>query len=144
NAVSNGLAFLAQLTVAFFLAPYLLRHLGHERYGVWSFVESFLAYFTLFDLGIAATLVRYVPKCRADGDDGLLNRVISACLLIFSIAGAVVVLLGFLILGIVLFMSTKVPDDLRAEAGVMAAVSLLALAATLPLSVYPAVLDGLG
>ena len=80
NAVSNGLAFLAQLTVAFFLAPYLVRHLGRERYGVWSFVESFLAYFTLFDLGIAATLVRYVPKCRADEDDGLLTRVVSACL----------------------------------------------------------------
>ena len=144
NAASNGLAFLAQLAVAFFLAPHLVRHLGDERYGVWSFVESLLAFFTLFDLGIAATLVRYVPKCRTDGDDALLNRIISACLLIFSAAGALVVLLGAVVFGVVLFASAKVPDGLRAEAAVMAAVSVLALAATLPLSVYPAVLDGMG
>ncbi|HEV3143152.1 MAG TPA: hypothetical protein VGZ47_04630, partial [Gemmataceae bacterium] len=50
NALMNGLAFIAQLAVAFFLAPLLLHHLGRERYGAWSFVESFLAYFTLFDL----------------------------------------------------------------------------------------------
>src|SRR5262249_34536021 len=93
---------------------------------------------------IAATLVRYVPKCREENDDGLLNRVVSACLLIFSIAGVAVVVLGFAVFGVVLLVSAKVPDGMRAEASVMAAVSVLALAATLPLSVYPAVLDGLG
>src|SRR5262249_49317746 len=80
----------------------------------------------------------------AEGDDGLLTRVVSACLLIFSIAGVVVVVLGAVVFGVVLFASAKVLNGLRAEAAVMAAVSVLALAATLPLSVYPAVLDGLG
>src|SRR5262245_55651154 len=52
SAAANGLAFVAQLAAAFVLAPLMLRYFGRERYGVWSFVESFLAYFTLFDLGI--------------------------------------------------------------------------------------------
>src|SRR5438105_3642902 len=112
SAATSGLAFIAQLAVAFVLAPMLLRYFGRERYGVWSFVESFLAYFTLFDLGISATLVRYVPKCRADGDVGLLDRVVSACLLVFSIAGVVVVLLGAAVFSIVLFTSAKVPAHL--------------------------------
>src|SRR5580704_6182344 len=58
SASASGLAFIAQLGVAFILAPMMLHYLGRERYGVWSFVESFLAYFTLFDLGISSTLVR--------------------------------------------------------------------------------------
>ncbi|MFL5340868.1 MAG: polysaccharide biosynthesis C-terminal domain-containing protein [Gemmataceae bacterium] len=143
NAGVNGLAFLAQLAVAFFLAPLLVRHLGRERYGVWSFIEGFLAYFTLFDLGIAATLVRYVPKCRAAGDAGLLDRVVSACLFVFSLAGLVVILLGVVVFSILLFTSAKIPAELRTEAAGLAAISLLCLAATLPLSVYPAILDGL-
>ena len=143
NAAVNGLAFVAQLVVAFFLAPMLVRYLGRERYGVWSFVESFLAYFTLLDLGIAATLVRYVPKCRAAGDAGLLERVVSACLLVFCLAGFAVIVLGSAVFAIVLFVSGKVPDTLRSETIGLASLSLLCLAITLPLSVYPAILDGL-
>src|SRR5262245_6718238 len=107
NAGSSGLAFIAQLAVAFVLAPMLVRHLGRERYGVWSFVESFLAYFTLFDLGIAATLVRYVPKFLAERDGAQLTRVVSACLLVFCIAGLLVLLLGAGAFGLVLSLSSS-------------------------------------
>src|SRR5262249_4124945 len=143
NAGGNGLAFAAHLAVAFFLAPYLVRALGKTRYGIWAFVESYLAYFTLFDLGIAATLVRYVPKYRAEGDGDRLNRVASASLLVFTAAGAAVFALGLAAYYLVLGRSSAIPDELRSEAGGMALVSIAALAASLPLSLFPAVLDGL-
>src|SRR2546422_10504213 len=54
NAAVNTLGFLAQIAVSFVMAPLTIRALGDDRYGVWSFVESFLAYMMLFDLGIAA------------------------------------------------------------------------------------------
>jgi O-antigen/teichoic acid export membrane protein len=65
GAATNWTAFAATLFVAFFLAPYLIRSLGDGRYGVWCVVEAILAYFTLFDLGIAACLVRFVAKYHA-------------------------------------------------------------------------------
>jgi O-antigen/teichoic acid export membrane protein len=144
NAAANGAAFILQLAAAFLLAPILVRHLGRERYGVWSFVESFLAYFTLFDLGIAATLVRYVPKFRAEGDHAQLGRVVSACLLVFCGAGVLTLLLGAAVFGTVLSASPKIPPALRPEAAGLALVSVLSLAISLPLSVYSAILDGLG
>jgi O-antigen/teichoic acid export membrane protein len=144
SAVANGLAFIAQLAVAFFLAPPMLRYFGRERYGAWSFVESILAYFTLFDLGITATLVRYVPKCRAENDTGLLNRVVSGCLLVFSGAGLVVVLLGSGIFSLILQFTSKVPADMHDEAWGMTIISLAALGLVLPLSIFTAILDGLG
>ena len=82
------MAFAAQLAVAFVLAPIVLRALGDARYGVWSFVESFLAYLMLFDLGVAASLVRFVPRCLATGDRDGLNRVFSACLASFGLVAA--------------------------------------------------------
>src|SRR6059058_3743733 len=106
NAASNTLGLLAQLALSFFMAPIVLRALGDARNGVWTFVESFLAYLMLFDLGIAASLVRFVPRHVATGDRDGLNRVFSACL-VFLLA-------------------------------------IANFAASLPLSVFPAILDGLG
>ncbi len=144
SASASGLAFIAQLAVAFILAPMMLHYLGRERYGVWSFVESFLAYFTLFDLGISSTLVRYVPRCRATGDIGLLNRIVSGCLLIFSGAGLLVFVLGLGIFAIVIKLTGKVPANLHTEVWDMMVVSVVTMAINLPLSIFPATLDGLG
>ena len=94
GAATNWAAFAATLVVSFFLAPYLIQHLGDARYGVWCVVESILAYFTLFDLGIAACLVRYVAKFHTTNERTELNRLVSACLVIFAIAAVAVLLLG--------------------------------------------------
>jgi O-antigen/teichoic acid export membrane protein len=144
SAAANGLAFVAQLAVAFFLAPPMLRYFGRERYGAWSFIESILAYFMLFDLGMAATLVRYVPKCTAENDTNLMKRIISGCLLVFSGAGVLVVLMGVGVFGLILRFSSKVPEEMHDEAWGMTLVSLVALGLVLPLSIFPAILDGLG
>src|SRR5215213_11161450 len=94
GAVTNWAAFAATLLVGFFLAPYLIRSLGDARYGVWCVVESILAYFTLFDLGIAACLARFVAKHHATGGRGELNRITSSCFGLFLLAAAGVLLLG--------------------------------------------------
>src|SRR4051794_39297275 len=94
GAATNWAAFAAALVVSFFLAPYLIQHLGDARYGVWCVVESILAYFTLFDLGIAACLVRFVAKFHATNERTELNKLVSACLVIFAIAAVAVLLLG--------------------------------------------------
>src|SRR5262249_4947867 len=86
GAATNWAAFAASLAVSFFLAPYLIRSLGDARYGVWCVVESILAYFTLFDLGIAACLVRFVARFHATDERGELNSLLSACLALFTIA----------------------------------------------------------
>src|SRR5271163_412889 len=88
------MAFAAALGVGFFLAPYLVRSLGDARYGVWCVVESILAYFTLFDLGIAACLVRFVAKHNATGERTDLNRIVSASLGLFLLAACGVLLIG--------------------------------------------------
>src|SRR5262245_66148008 len=76
GAATNWAAFIATMLVAFFLAPYLIRNLGDARYGVWCVVESILAYFTLFDLGVAACLVRFVAKFHATDERAELNKLV--------------------------------------------------------------------
>jgi O-antigen/teichoic acid export membrane protein len=143
NAASNWVGFAAQLAIAFFLSPVLVHGLGDRRNGIWSLVESILAYLMLFDLGVAASVVRYVAKFEATRDQESLNRVFSTSLCIFAAAGALVltIALGLAWFGMALF---NVPPDLLGEARWMLALLGLNLALGLPLGVFPSVLDGLG
>jgi O-antigen/teichoic acid export membrane protein len=148
NAASNTLGLLAQLAVSFVMAPLVLRALGDARNGVWTFVESFLAYLMLFDLGIAASLVRFVPRHVATGDRDGLNRVFSACLVFFLGLGAVACIVGVVFAYAFADHFLKLsPEDAAALGGETRVVFLLAVAnfaVSLPLSVFPAILDGLG
>src|SRR5580698_2209664 len=94
GAATNWAAFATSMAVSFFLSPYLIRTLGDARYGIWCVVEAILAYFTLFDLGIAACLVRFVAKHHAVDERTELNKTVSCCLVIFTGAAGCVLLLG--------------------------------------------------
>src|SRR5262249_20539399 len=115
NALANWIGFAVQLVVAFFMSPILVHGLGAPRYGVWSLVESVLAYLLLFDLGIGASVVRYVARFEANGDLGRLNRVFSTSVCLFAAAGAMVMILA-LALACVVSSFTKVPAELVHEA----------------------------
>jgi O-antigen/teichoic acid export membrane protein len=143
NAASNALSLVAQIAVSFFLTPVVIGALGQARYGVWSIAESFLAYLMLFDLGVAAALVRFVPRCLAAQDRDGLNRVFSTCLAFFTVVAAVAGLVGWLILQLFADHVLLVPDDLRGEVRLVFLTVVVNFAASLPLSVFPAVLDGL-
>jgi len=142
GAVTNWLAFAAVLLVGFFITPYLVRRLGDGPYGVWAFVESVLAYFTLFDLGIAACVVRFVARFHTTGDRDELNRLVSTALALFVGLGAAVLVFGSVLLPVVLpsLESAGVPHR---EVLAFALLMLANLAVTLPLSVFPSILDGL-
>jgi O-antigen/teichoic acid export membrane protein len=143
NATVSAAGYAAQLLVAFFLCPRLVHGLGDHRYGMWSLVESILAYLTLFDLGVAASVVRFVSRLVAKQDSEGVNRVFSTSVCIFGIAGgiALVIALG---LAFVALPWLRVPPDLLVETRWMLVLLGINLALGLPLHVFAAVLDGLG
>jgi O-antigen/teichoic acid export membrane protein len=142
GAATNWLAFAATLGVSFFLTPFLIAGVGTARYDVWCVAESILAYFTLLDMGIAACLVRYVAKHHAAGGRDPLNRIASSCLGLYTAAGLTALAVGTPVL-------VALSPTLDARAGnpgdvlPFTLLMLANLAATLPLSVFPSVLDGL-
>jgi O-antigen/teichoic acid export membrane protein len=141
GAASNWLVFGATLAVTFFLTPYLVRRLGQGPYGLWNVVESLLAYFTLFDLGIAASVERFVARFRTTGERDDLNRLVSTCFALF----AGLAFAGFAVLGTATPLVLSAVADVGMPRGELLAFGFLmlgTLAATLPLSVFAATLDG--
>ncbi len=143
NAGSNTAAFLATLAVSFVLAPIVLRALGDVRFGAWAFAESFIAYLTLFDMGVAAALVRFVPRALARDDHAELGRLYSASLLFFAAGSIIAAVIGvaFAYFALPRFFTDPVfADEFRGLFMTLVG----SFSVTLPLSVYPAMLDGLG
>lgn len=142
GAATNWVAFAAVLAVAFFLTPFLIDRLGPSRYGVWCVVEAVLAYFTLLDMGVGACLVRAVARHHAAGDREAVNRVASACLAVFAAAGGAAGVAGVPVL---LALAGPLAAQADGDPGVLPFMLLMLanLAVSLPLSVFPTILDGL-
>jgi O-antigen/teichoic acid export membrane protein len=143
NAAANGIGFVTQVIVAFVASPILVHHLGDNRYGVWSLVESVLVYFTLFDFGVGASVVRYVARFEACADHDRLNRVFSTSLAIFAAFGA----LAFaLVVAVAQLGATPlgVPASFASDTQWLFLLLGANLTVSLTFGVYPAVLEGLG
>src|SRR5262245_66564905 len=94
NAAARWFVFVGQIAIAFFMSPFLVHSLGDRRYGMWSLLESVLAYLMLLDLGVAASVVRFVARFEATRDRDSLNRVFSTSVCLSSAAGVAALVLA--------------------------------------------------
>jgi len=133
---------LVTLGVWFFLTPFMVSHLGHTTYGLWALIGSIVAYASLLDLGIAASIVKFVAEHRAREEHEELTAMLASCLGAFLALGALVVTLGAT-------LAPFLPNifDIPAHDQRTASWAILAAAAnaglSLPLSIPNAVLFGL-
>jgi O-antigen/teichoic acid export membrane protein len=127
------------------LTPYLLHHLGAERYGIWllaltvTFSNGFLSF---GDAGLPEAAIRFIAEARARDDESEIGAIVSSLLVLY-------VPLGFVIGGLlVLLASTFVHAfGIRSELA-QVSVWVFALAGAqvvfdLPAAAFQAVLQGL-
>jgi O-antigen/teichoic acid export membrane protein len=144
NAAANWLGYAGQILVAFFLMPILNGALGNDRYGIWSLVESILAYLVLLDFGIGASVVRFVARFEATRDYDKVNRVFSTSVCIFLAAGLLAMGLAVGLAFLVLPCFDKIPAELGPEARWLLIILGVNLGLGLPLKVFSCLLDALG
>ena len=58
------------------VAPFILRHVGQETYGVYKTIASLGASLAVADLGLSSTMTRYIAKFLAEGDKKKANNFI--------------------------------------------------------------------
>lgn len=133
---------LVTLGVWFFLTPFMVRHLGHTTYGLWALIGSIVAYASLLDLGIAASIVKFVAEHRTREENEELKTMLASALRVFLVLGSAIVVVGAI-------LAPFIPDIFNVPAGEKGTASWAVLAAAasaglaLPLSLPSAVLFGL-
>jgi O-antigen/teichoic acid export membrane protein len=94
NVLFNWFGTVANMAVGFFLAPFILHHIGNVGYGVWLLAISAVAYLGLLDLGIQDSVLRFVSKGHTLKDHQSASEAMSAALWIRMLISIVAFLLS--------------------------------------------------
>lgn len=142
GAVWNWLAFATSAGVAFFLAPFVVRHLGNTTYGVWVLVNSAVSYLALFDLGMRGTVVRFVAVSQPRGLHEDASHAVSAALW-FRIFIAALITLVSALLALFVDRIFHVPPEMLQDARWAILLSGSNLAVSITFSIFSGVLNAL-
>ncbi|MFC1514974.1 lipopolysaccharide biosynthesis protein, partial [Candidatus Omnitrophota bacterium] len=97
NIFSSWAFYFIQLSIGFFLMPFMVSRLGAEIYGLWMLILSSAGYMYIFDFGIRGSAVKYISEYEAKEDFDTLNKVINTSWLLHIIAGLAVILIVFIL-----------------------------------------------
>lgn len=142
NVVTNYLRFVLGGLTGFVLTPILVHGMGDRDYGLWVTIFSLTGYFGLIDQGIRPSLIRYVSRDAALGDQEGLSRTLNTALALFTGVGV-------LVMGAVLVVAANftrwfsIPAADHATVSQALAVAGLSMALGFPFGVWGAALSGL-
>ena len=142
NVMSNWGNYVFTAVVSFFLAPFIVGHLGASGYGVWTLMVSLTGYLGLLDMGVRGAVTRYVAKYRAKGEHEEGGRIVSSAFLIFASIGVLAVLTS---VGLVLFAIPhfSIPAAYQTQARIVLLVAGVSVAVSLIGGVFEGVIIGL-
>lgn len=96
NVLMNWLGLGIRIGVSLFLLPLILTRIGVDRYGEYFFLASLFGYSELLDLGLRASILRYVGNLTASGEYGRLNQILGSVFRYYALVAGAVLTIGVL------------------------------------------------
>jgi O-antigen/teichoic acid export membrane protein len=139
NVVTNWIAMAVSMVVPFFLAPFVVRHLGATIYGIWILAVSTVSYLNMLDLGLRSAITRFVSKSATEGNTRDAQKAIGAALWFRMVIAAFVVIIS---IGLAVWFPQifKIPHDLQRPAQITVLLCALGVATSLLSGVYTGVI----
>ena len=110
NIIANWAEIVFTTLSVFILYPFLVETMGESQYGVWLLIASLTGYFTLLQIGIPASVVRYISRYYAEKDYRKVNAVVNTSLAMFLSLSIIVLILGIIIM-ILIDIIFKIPAE---------------------------------
>ena len=142
NVFSNWAGYVVNITVSFFISPFIVHTLGNTGYGIWVLVGSLTGYLGILDLGMRPAIVKFVSRFKAIGDDLMINKIVNTMLLAFSTI-AVLVVLASIVVSYYAPKIVAVPVEYQSQFRLIIIIMGLNIAASFPFGVFNAVLNAL-
>ncbi len=76
------------IVLAFFMMPFILRHLGDRMYGLWVLLGAFVGYMGFLDLGLSQAVSRFTSRAIGKNDPQELNEIVNTSFVIFVVLSA--------------------------------------------------------
>jgi O-antigen/teichoic acid export membrane protein len=128
NTALNIFGRVVPLLVALVTMPYVVRHLGPDRFGLLALAWMVVGYFALFDLGIGPATTKFVAELLGKGEIERLPEMVWTALATQTLFGVVAGILLALGAPLLVDRLLKIPAEIHPEARLI----FLILAFTLP------------
>ena len=99
NSIYNLIGSALPMLVGLVTIPFLIKHLGVEKFGILSIIWALIGYFSIFDFGIGRALTHGVASYRAENQNSINYKLISSGLKATFFSG----IIGGLILALISF-----------------------------------------
>lgn len=129
NTLLNVIGLVAPLLVAMVTVPYVVRHLGPDRFGLLSLAWMVVGYFALFDLGIGPATTKFVAELLGKGEIERIPEVVWTALVTQTSFGVLSGILLALASPLLVYHLLKIPIEIHPQAHLI----FLMLATVLPI-----------
>ena len=85
---------LLNAVLGFIYVPILLHYIGKSEYGLYQLMGSLIAYFSVMDFGLSATVIRFYTKYKALKDYRGMENILAVSLRCYGLVMVVVLLIG--------------------------------------------------
>src|SRR5574340_1605995 len=113
NTALNLAGRVAPLVVAIVTVPYVIHHLGPDRYGLLSLAWIVVGYFALFDLGIGPATTKFVAELLGRGEIEKLPGIVWTALLTQTCMGLAAGVLLALVSPLLVNRLLRIPAELQ-------------------------------
>jgi O-antigen/teichoic acid export membrane protein len=142
NTAFNTIGRIWLLASSFLVTPFIIGHLGVERYGVWAIASVITSYLEFLDLGVSSGFARYVADYDAQDDKQRVNEILATGLAFYTILAIAFCIVGFLVSDLVTdFFSMKA--DMRDEALFVARIAFVIFGLEKIKAVFTGLINGL-
>lgn len=97
GAIISYITIIISTAISLLYTPFMLKSLGQSEYGLFSLVNSVVAYFTIMDFGFGNAIIRFSAKFIANDDEKSESELLGMFFIIYSILAAIILLLGIVL-----------------------------------------------
>ncbi|MEM7392200.1 MAG: flippase [Verrucomicrobiota bacterium] len=97
NVASNYFGFAVTTLVLLLLMPFLVRKLGSVGFGIWTLLNTLMAYCQLLELGIIPAVIRYVSSHHARDERKEIESVVVSAAVLLGLIGLLTVPIIYLV-----------------------------------------------
>lgn len=130
------------LAIGLLYTPILLKLLGDSEYGVYSVANSAIAFLAILDLGFNQTMIRYISRYKALGDEEGQRRLHGMFLLLYSGIAVVALIAGVILFFHLEWIFQKGFTPVETEhLKVIFIILLINLVVSFPLGIYSSIIS---
>ncbi|MCH4826784.1 oligosaccharide flippase family protein [Planococcus halocryophilus] len=142
GAILSYLSLFITILIALFYTPLIIRALGQAEYGLYALIGSIAAYFSIMDMGLGNTIVRFNARNRAIGDRSAEAKLNGMFFILYSLIGLATIITGvFLYNKIDSIFGSNLADMELEKAKVMVIILIVNFALSFPLAVFGSIMQ---